>query len=98
MKGRVTTLHLEAGDVSAIRVFRNRRGIRLLVYDQRNGLGVPLIEALLAEGDVMRLREALGEPRESQARRKDQLLDGITSLRSEHESRRTRKAVSGRPR
>jgi hypothetical protein len=63
VRRRVTTLRLDAGDVSAIRVFRNRRGVRLLVYDHEGRLGVPIIEARLAEGDVVRLREALGDMR-----------------------------------
>ena len=58
MKTRVRTIKLLHGDVRALRIYRNRRTTRLVVYDDDRA--VPLIQARLGESDLEALRKALG--------------------------------------
>jgi hypothetical protein len=57
MKTRVRTIKLSRGDVRELRIYRNRRTTRLVVYDEDRA--VPLIQAQLAVPEREALREAL---------------------------------------
>jgi hypothetical protein len=59
MKARVRTIKLSRGDARELRIYRNRRTTRLVVYDEDRG--VPLIQAQLGVPEREALREALGE-------------------------------------
>jgi hypothetical protein len=59
MKTRVRTIKLLHGDVRALRIYRNRRTTRLVVYDEDRG--APLIQAQLGVPEREALRKALGE-------------------------------------
>jgi hypothetical protein len=58
MKARVRTIKLSRGDVRALRIYRNRRATRLVVYDDDRA--VPLIQAKLGAPEHEALRKALG--------------------------------------
>ena len=58
MKTRVRTIKLSRGDVRALRIYRNRRTTRLVVYDEDRA--VPLIQAWLVAPEREALRKALG--------------------------------------
>jgi hypothetical protein len=58
MKTRVRTIKLSLGDVRALRIYRNRRTTRLVVYDEDRG--VPLIQAQLDASEREALKQALG--------------------------------------
>jgi hypothetical protein len=58
MKTRVRTIKLSRGDVRELRIYRNRRATRLVVYDEDRG--VPLIQAQLGVIEREALRKALG--------------------------------------
>jgi hypothetical protein len=58
MKTRVRTIKLPRGDVRELRIYRNKRTTRLLVYDE--DLAVPLIQAQLGAPEREALRKALG--------------------------------------
>jgi hypothetical protein len=58
MKTRVRTIKLLHGDVRALRIYRNRRTTRLVVYDDDRA--VPLIQAQLGVLERETLRKALG--------------------------------------
>ena len=57
MKSRIRTIKLSHGDVRALRIYRNRRTTRLVVYDEDRG--VPLIQARLDPVEQQALRKAL---------------------------------------
>ena len=59
MKTRVRTIKLSHGDVRALRIYRNRRTTRFVIYDDDRA-AVPLIQAHLGESDLEALRRALG--------------------------------------
>ena len=58
MKARVRTIKLSRGDVRALRIYRNKRTTRLVVYDEDRA--VPLIQAHLGAREREALRKALG--------------------------------------
>ena len=58
MKTRVRTIKLSRGDVRALRIYRNKRATRLVVYDDDKC--VPLIQAQLSVPEREALRKALG--------------------------------------
>jgi hypothetical protein len=58
MKTRVRTIKLSRGDVRELRIYRNKRESRLVVYDEDRG--VPLIQAQLGVPEREALRKALG--------------------------------------
>jgi hypothetical protein len=58
MKTYVRTIKLSCGDVRALRIYRNKRATRLVVYDEDRG--VPLIQAQLGTPEREALRKALG--------------------------------------
>jgi|WetSurMetagenome_2_1015567.scaffolds.fasta_scaffold924513_2 hypothetical protein len=58
MKTRVRTIKLLHGDVRALRIYRNKRATRLVVYDEDRA--VPLIQAQLDMPEREALRKALG--------------------------------------
>ena len=58
MKTRVRIIKLPHGDVRELRVYRNRRTTRLVVYDEDRT--VPLIQAKLGASEREALRKALG--------------------------------------
>jgi hypothetical protein len=58
MKARVRTIKLSCGDVRELRIYRNRRTTRLVVYDEDRA--VPLIQAHLGVPEREALRKALG--------------------------------------
>ena len=58
MKTRVRTIKLSHGDVRELRIYRNMRTTRLVVYDEDRG--VPLIQAQLGVPEREALRKALG--------------------------------------
>ena len=58
MKTRVRTIKLSRGDVRELRIYRNRRTTRLVVYDDDRV--VPLIQAQLGVPEREALRKALG--------------------------------------
>jgi hypothetical protein len=58
MKARVRTIKLSRGDVRELRIYRNRRTTRLVVYDDDRA--VPLIQAQLGVPEREALRKALG--------------------------------------
>ena len=57
MKTRVRTIKLSRGDVRELRIYRNRRTTRLVVYDEDRS--VPLIQAQLSAPEREALRKAL---------------------------------------
>jgi len=57
MKTRVRTIKLSRGDVRELRIYRNKRATRLVVYDEDRG--VPLIQAQLGVPEREALRQAL---------------------------------------
>ena len=61
MKARVRTIKLSHGDVRALRIYRNRRTTRLVVYD--GDRAVPLIQGQLGAPEREALRKALGTHR-----------------------------------
>jgi hypothetical protein len=58
MKAHVRTIKLSRGDVRELRIYRNKRATRLVVYDEQRG--VPLIQAQLGVAEREALRKALG--------------------------------------
>jgi hypothetical protein len=58
MKTLVQTIKLPRGDVRELRIYRNRRTTRLVVYDEDRA--VPLIQAQLGAPEREALRKALG--------------------------------------
>lgn len=58
MKAHVLTIKLSTGDVRELRVYRNKRATRLVIYDEDRG--VPLIQAQLGVPEREALRKALG--------------------------------------
>jgi hypothetical protein len=58
MKTRVQSIKLPRGDVRELRIYRNKRTTRLVVYDE--DLAVPLIKAQLGTPEREALRKALG--------------------------------------
>jgi len=58
MKTRVRTIKLSHGDVRELRIYRNKRATRLVVYDEDRA--VPLIQAQLGVPEREALRKALG--------------------------------------
>ena len=58
MKTRVWTIKLPHGDVKELRICRNKRTTRLVVYDDDRA--VPLIKAQLGAPEREALRKALG--------------------------------------
>jgi hypothetical protein len=58
MKTSVRTIKLSRGDVRALRIYRNRRTTRLVVYDEDQA--VPLIQAQLGVVEREALKKALG--------------------------------------
>ena len=58
MKTYVRTIKLSRGDVRALRIYRNKRATRLVVYDEDRG--VPLIQAQLGVPEREALMKALG--------------------------------------
>ena len=58
MKTRVLTIKLPHGDVRELRIYRNKRTTRLVVYDE--DLGVPLIQAELSAAEQQALLKTLG--------------------------------------
>ena len=58
MKTRVQTIKLLHGDVRELRIYRNKRTTRLVVYDEDRA--VPLIKAQLGKPEREALRKALG--------------------------------------
>jgi hypothetical protein len=58
MKTHVRTIKLSRGDVRELRIYRNKRATRLVVYDEDRGM--PLIQARLGASDLEALRKALG--------------------------------------
>jgi len=58
MKMRVRTIKLPRGDVRELRIYRNKRTTRLVVYDEDRA--VPLIKAQLGKPEREALRKALG--------------------------------------
>jgi len=58
MKARVRTVKLSHGDVRVLRIYRNNRATRLVVYDEDRG--IPLIQAQLGTPEREALRKALG--------------------------------------
>jgi hypothetical protein len=61
MKTRVRTIKLLHGDVRVLRIYRNKRATRLVVYDEDRG--VPLIQAKLGVLEREALKQALGTRR-----------------------------------
>ena len=59
MKMRVRTIKLSHGDVRELRIYRNRRTTRLVVYDDDRA--VPLIQAKLGAPEREALWKALGK-------------------------------------
>ena len=59
MKTRVRTIKLPHGDVRKLRIYRNKRTTRLVVYD--GDRAVPLIQAQLGATEREALRKALGK-------------------------------------
>lgn len=57
MKARVQTIKLSRGDVRELRIYRNKRTTRLVVYDEDRA--VPLIQAQLDVPEREALRNAL---------------------------------------
>jgi len=58
MKTRVQTIKLPHGDVRELRIYRNKRTTRLVVYDEDRA--VPLIQAQLGVLEREVFRKALG--------------------------------------
>ena len=58
MKTGVRTIKLPHGDVRELRIYRNNRTTRLVVYDEDRA--VPLIKAQLGAPEREALRKALG--------------------------------------
>ena len=58
MKTRGRTIKLPRGDVRELRIYRNKRTTRLVVYDDDRA--VPLIQAQLGAPEREALRKALG--------------------------------------
>jgi len=58
MKTSVRTIKLARGDVQELRIYRNKRTTRLVVYDDDRA--VPLIQAQLGVPEREALRKALG--------------------------------------
>jgi hypothetical protein len=58
MKTRVRIIKLSHGDVRELRIYRNKRATRLVVYDDDRA--VPLIQAQLEVPEREALRKALG--------------------------------------
>ena len=58
MKARVRTIKPSRGDVRELRIYRNKRATRLVVYDEDRG--VPLIQAKLSAAERQAIRKALG--------------------------------------
>jgi hypothetical protein len=58
VKTRVQTIKLLHGDVRELRIYRNKRTTRLVVYDDDRA--VPLIKAQLGAPEREALRRALG--------------------------------------
>lgn len=61
MKTRVRTIKLSRGDVRELRIYRNRRTTRLVIYDDDRA--VPLIQAQIGVLEREALRKALGAER-----------------------------------
>lgn len=57
MTTRVRPIKLSRGDVRELRIFRNKRATRLVVYDEDRGM--PLIQARLGPAEQLALRNAL---------------------------------------
>ncbi len=61
MRRRVRTIKLSRGDVRELRICRNKRTARLVIYD---GPGpVPLIQAQLSRAECAALERALAQRR-----------------------------------
>ena len=58
MKTRIQSIKLSRGDVRELRIYRNKRATRLVVYDEDRS--VPLIQAQLGAPERVALRKALG--------------------------------------
>ena len=58
MKTLIRTIKLSHGDVRALRIYRNKRAFRLVIYDEDTA--VPLIQAKLSAAEREEIREALG--------------------------------------
>jgi hypothetical protein len=58
MKTQVRTIKLQQGDVRELRIYRNKRAFRIVVYDEDRG--VPLIQARLGALEREALRKSLG--------------------------------------
>jgi hypothetical protein len=58
MKPRRHTIKLRTGDVRALRIFRGKRALRLVIYDEDTA--VPLIQARLNSAEGRALQKALG--------------------------------------
>lgn len=58
MKTSVRSINLPRGDVRELRIYRNKRTTRLVVYDEDRA--VPLIQAQLGAAEREALRKALG--------------------------------------
>jgi hypothetical protein len=58
MKTRGGTIKLSCGDVRELRVYRNKRATRLVVYDEDRA--VPIIQAQLGVAEREALKKALG--------------------------------------
>jgi hypothetical protein len=58
VKTHIRTIKLSQGDVRELRIYRNKRATRLVVYDEDRA--VPLIQAQLGAPECEALRKALG--------------------------------------